>query len=146
MLVIHEIGHILVYFAVVGVVFLKTKKLRISHVAFGFLVTLFMDVDHLFDYFMYKGLTVNFTDFFQADYFSLSGKVFVLLHAWEYVLALSIMYLFLKGKRFAPFLIFAALGIGVHLTYDTLFYGFNPLGYSIIYRILSGFSLTVLHF
>ncbi len=146
MLFIHEIGHILVYFAVVGVILLKTKKLRISSVLFGFLTTMFMDIDHFFDYFMYKGLTLNLTDFFQADYFSLSGKVFVLFHAWEYVIVLLVSYLFLKRKRFATFLLFAALGIGVHLVYDTLYYGFNPLGYSIIYRILSGFSLVVLHF
>lgn len=146
MLVIHELGHILVYLALVCVVLLKAKKLRVLYVVFGFLVTMFMDIDHLFDYFMYKGITIDYIDFFQTDYFSLSGKTFVLFHAWEYVIALSIIYLFIKGNRFAPFLVFAALGIGIHLAYDTLFYGFNPLGYSIIYRILSGFSLTVLHF
>lgn len=146
MLFIHEIGHILIYLLLVIPIILVKKKNMLRYVFIGFVFTMFMDSDHAVDYFLHRGLVFNISEFFHGNYFTESGKLFVLLHAWEYIPILLILcYIFKRHKPILYSLLFITFGLSIHLFYDTVYYCFNPLGYSIIYRIINGFSLSVLH-
>lgn len=139
-LVLHESVHILLTTLIAFFLYRRFKNWKLVLVAF--LVVIFLDLDHLFDYFYYALSTSNFSFPFATDYFHGSGKVFVLLHGWE----LSLPFWFISkkigrqknisGLEWA--VVFSYLG---HLLVDQFFYTSNILAYFLIFRILIGFDL-----
>jgi len=102
---------------------------------FGF----FIDADHLFDYFAYYGAKFNLRKFFSAKtYIEKSGKVYVLLHGWEYV---GIFWL--MGRLVGIPGLEWAMGFSYffHLLWDNFSFKHHPLVYFFIYRLLNNFSL-----
>lgn len=140
-LLFHETIHIIFTAIVSLLLYYKFKNWRLILVAF--FVVIFLDVDHLFDYFLYEMKTGILTFPFTRDYFYGSQKVFVFFHGWEWVIPLWFIgkkagkNLNSKGLEWA--LILPFLG---HLIVDQLFYTSNPFGYFIIYRILTGFNIN----
>lgn len=112
----------------------KTKDWR-----YFFLVIFFayaIDVDHLFDYFLYYGFHFNLFEFLSAKYFESSGHAFVPLHAWEWVIILGIIA---KNKGWKSIYAIVCLGFTAHLIFDAI--SIESIAfYSIIYRALSGFT------
>ena len=51
----------------------------------AFLTGVFMDVDHLLDYFFHFGLRLDVKRFFQASYERQYKRVFIILHSWEWL-------------------------------------------------------------
>lgn len=82
-----------------------------------------IDGDHILD----------FLDWVAAGY---KRSVFVLLHAWE--LAASGVVV-LAAFWYHPLLLAAVLGYLSHLVADQIGNPMHPLGYSILYRVRSGF-------
>lgn len=96
---------------------------------------IFIDLDHLVDYFTYYGLNFNLLKFFKIDFLK-SGKVYVFLHSWE-----LLIILFILGFYFNHQLEALALGLGLtgHLMVDSLFQK-AILPYFLTYRIYHKFD------
>lgn len=126
----------------VGVFFyLKRRdwRLILGALIFGF----FVDLDHLFDYFLYFGLKFNWFSFLNVGTYMIpSQKIYVFFHGWEFVVPLWLM-----GKRLGEqwkikYLAWAvSLAYLSHLFWDNFTVSAHPLAYSFIYRLLNGFSL-----
>jgi hypothetical protein len=139
------LGHELVHFILTSLAALffwwrfKDKRLILFAFFFGF----FIDIDHWFDYFMCFGPVINLKFFFNvSSYVYQSGKVYVLLHGWEFVFIFWLLGSFLekkfKIKGLSLTILFSYL---FHLLWDNFSFTHHPLGYFFIYRILNSFSL-----
>jgi len=137
----HEAIHLILTAVIARFLFWRFKDWRLVLVAFVF--GIFIDLDHWFDYFAYFGLRINLTDFFSVtSYVIPSGKIYVLLHGWEFVIPLWLIgrwegkRLKIKGLEWA-----VALSYLGHLLWDNFSFPHHPLAYSFIYRLLNNFSL-----
>lgn len=137
----HETVH-LIFTAILSIfLYFRFKNWKLILVAF--FVVIFLDLDHLFDYFVYSLKTGSFTFLFVTDYFHGSGKVFVLFHGWE--LSIPLWYLAYKiGQRKNIVGLEWAMTLSYlgHLLVDQFFYTPNPLAYFLTFRILTGFDLN----
>jgi len=103
----------------------------------GFLI----DLDHVLEYFLIFGPHFNFHYFIQGREFLVSGKIYLLLHAWEWVLLLGVLaWLLRRQKKAAAIIITLALAMGIHLVSDCLINQYPPQFYSLIYRASQNFS------
>jgi hypothetical protein len=143
-LIIHELVHVLVYM-IPALVYKKVTKLQgFIALIIGLVVTVFLDLDHILDFWLYKGFSINVKEFFSGGYFSQSHKVHVFFHGWEYVVVCLLCYFLVKKPLVKHILAFIALGLTAHLLYDTIYYGFNWYSYFIVIRALHGFNADVL--
>lgn len=147
-LFIHEIGHLVFYlFGAFLVYLVKPKYLNYKSFFVGLFITFFMDADHLIDYLISQNfdfLSISIKGFFSGGYFSINQKVFVFFHAWEYVVAIfAIYFLFIKDKIRFSWIFFLGYGMLIHLTWDVLSYGFNPMVYFIFFRIIFSFNISI---
>ena len=147
-LLLHEIGHSCTYFLLVIflVKILGCEKYPVKNVLLGYLVTIGLDGDHLVDYFAFSSsFHFNLIEFLLGHYFYTSDKIYVLLHAWEWVLLLIIIYFILSPvlKEKYKFILFIVVGMAAHLIFDTLSYGFHWNAYFITTRILHNFDKTI---
>ena len=84
------------------------------------------DVDHLFDYYQW---------YIRRQI----GKIYLLLHAWEYG---SVGLLLLAFVYYHPVLLEAVLAHLAHVAADHFHNQLAPWGYSITYRTLVGFNVN----
>jgi hypothetical protein len=115
------IGHTVISSAVAGGTWAITGSPAAAGVALG--VGVLMDVDHLYDY-------------YQRYVKGKKDRVYVLFHAWEYPMIMSLISLVF----YHPFLLAAILGHLAHVTTDHVWNRLTPLAYSIIYRGIKGFD------
>lgn len=103
-----------------------------------------MDCDHLFDYFLYlrKFKTkFNLQEFFDGVFFDKLGKIYILGHAWEYlILYIIIGYLILPWQ----FIIAIGFSYGLHLLLDQFDNKVYPGMYFLFYRIKVNFNVNKL--
>ncbi len=114
----------------------KSRDVRtfLVSIVFGVLI----DVDHLFDYwFAYRTLRVDLSAFFSGRYERVSKRIFILLHAFEYLPVVYLVWAALRGRRWA---VAATTAMSTHLIADHLLNGVRPLAYFITYRALNGFG------
>ncbi len=94
-----------------------------------------IDIDHLFDYFLYYGWKFDLKTFFNHEYLK-SGRVRIVFHSIEliaFMWALSFIY---------SWAIPIASGITVHLLIDFLFaHSYTPLSLSLIFRWRNQFKI-----
>lgn len=144
---IHEIVHILLSLAV-GLIFAYIYR-NWRFIILSFLPGLFLDVDHLIDYFLCRhGLTMNIKEFLSGTYFDTSNKVYLFLHGYEYaLLAFFVAIIILINKNRinnasakAAILLVMAISLFLHLVYDEIYYQPKLLTYSIIYRASHNFE------
>ena len=140
-LFLHEAIHVLISLGVAFFVVYLFKDKRLGIIAF--LIGVFIDLDHWFDYFAWFGFKINLRNFFNVStYIHPAGKVYIPLHGWEW---LPIFWLIgkligrkikMKGLEWAIFL--SVLG---HLLWDNFCFTHHPLSYSFFFRLLTNFSL-----
>lgn len=125
--------------------FVVWKKWRQPLVAFsaaiagGFLI----DLDHFFDYVFAFAFDFNL-EYFSNGYYNLrNGKIFYLLHGWEYVAIFAIIgFLIKKSMRWKSFFLALALGMFFHLSVDVLINeGMRKEGYFLTYRAYNKFNI-----
>lgn len=139
-LFIHLAIHLGLVFAVALYLFIKYRNYRL--IIISFLTGILIDIDHLVDYFYWKGnFFFSFKEFFAPASHALSTqKVIVFLHGWEYLLIL-----FWLGKKYFRKVPGALMALTLpylfHLVLDQVTSAGNIFSYSLIYRILNGFSL-----
>lgn len=100
-----------------------------------------VDLDHLLDYFLQFGFTFNLQQFLGGAQFSMSGKLYIFFHAWEYVPVFLVAYFFVKHVEAKAVLLGLALGLFLHLCADVVIDGMPFTAYSILCRMNEAFSL-----
>ncbi len=104
--------------------------------------SIFIDLDHLFDFFLYnKRISFEVISFFTTPYFTNNGRVHVLLHGWEYAIILLVLSVFLKKYR--DISVALSLAIIGHLLVDQFCYGMTPFKYFLVYRWMYGFGIEL---
>lgn len=142
-LFVHELIHFILSFTVGYLVFKRYKKLLpavISAIIGGVLV----DFDHLFDYFIAFGIKFNLVYFTSGYSFLKTDKIYIPLHAWEWVTILLILIQFFRSKKIKSALLAFSLALFFHLVVDIYVNHLTIPGYSIIYRIKNNFELQKL--
>ncbi len=129
-LVRDEIMHVLFALVSVFVVWKKTKSYKLALTTF--LVAIFIDVDHLVDYFAFYGFKFNLANFFGGKHFEVTQRAYVPFHAWEWVMLLGIVA---KNRGWKSYFTAITLGLFAHLVYDSISQS-SFLFYSIGYRAL----------
>ncbi|GIW69580.1 MAG: hypothetical protein KatS3mg101_0327 [Patescibacteria group bacterium] len=134
-----EFGHLALSLAA-GYVCFRLYR-RMSSWVFSLISGFLVDLDHLFDYFVFRGLQFDLGDFISSRYYHDTNQVYILLHSWELVVVLCVLFIFSKKKYiFCPLV----LGLALHLVWDHLT---NPAywrTYFLIGRYLEGFTLDKL--
>ena len=138
-LMFHEIWHGLIAIPFAIFLFKKTKSKAL--VLLLFLITYFLDLDHLIDYFMFYGLKFSLLQFLSLENFKITGRATVFLHGWEYVLFFGYLA-YQKGKKKMWKTIYMVIVLAMlpHLIWDTINVG-DPLFYSLIIRIVRGYVI-----
>lgn len=148
----HELAHLFLSLSAGAVCYFlaqrERKKIRKELFLWGFLGALlggfFVDLDHGIEYLLAYGLTLDFAAFFGGQMFVRLDKIYVLGHAWEWLLILTGLSFFIKNKKLTFFVIGLTLGLFTHLVFDQYSNGVHMFGYSIIYRMLNGFDLSAM--
>lgn len=142
MLLLHEILHFLFYLLLFLIVnSFQIYKMSFNNFLTGLIAAIFIDLDHLIDYFLHNGARFNLAEFLTGQNFIESGKAYVLFHGWEYVLVLLIFYFFVKKQNFKNFLLSIIIGLTAHLFFDSIANGMGRYFYFISYRIATSFVL-----
>jgi len=136
----HELIHLIIAFFLTYLTFKWFHSKKAAGVCLTY--SIFIDLDHLFDFFVCnKGISFNAFSFFSTDYFHINGKVFVLLHGWEYAVILLILSMFLNKYR--DISIALSLAIIGHLLFDQFCYSMTPFKYFLVYRWWYGFGIEL---
>ncbi len=105
---------------------------------FGWLI----DVDHLFDYLLWKVKNKGPFDFktiFNGSYFRANNKVYVPFHSFEVGLFFFLIY-FLEITEIGLLFLAAGISLVVHLVQDMLSYRINIWGYFFLCRAAHSFD------
>jgi|SRR3989339_931223 len=138
--VTHELIHLIVAIFLAYPIFKWFHSQKAAIVCLCY--SIFIDLDHLFDFFLYnKGISFNIALFFSSNFFLANGKACVLLHGWEYAIILLTLSLFLRKYRD----IYVALSFAIigHLLIDQFCYGMSPFKYFLVYRWMYGFGIEL---
>lgn len=132
-LIWHEAEHSLFALPFAILLYYKTKpKNKVwKYIGILFFVAYFLDLDHLFDYFVYYGFHFSLLDFFRMKYFTPGAISLVPFHGWEWVLILGYLAQKKKWKTILTPIVFGMLS---HVILDA-FNVESVLFYSIVFRM-----------
>jgi len=119
-LLVDELKHAISYLIFVLAAYLIFGFFNLYGFLLGFVVTIFIDADHLVDYFLSEGFHLNLHKFFSGVHFKKTHRVFVVAHGWEYVFVLLVILIFLKNPFYKILLTYVIIGMAAHLIYDSL--------------------------
>lgn len=133
--------HYLLAAASAVVTFLWLKSLPWS--IFSASISVFLDLDHLFDFWRARGFTIDARKFIAetrdgGKYFEDAGKIFILLHSWELLILVWAVAIIVNHPCLG---ISFSLGFVPHLLWDQVTVAKKPLMYSFIFRVLNHFDL-----
>ena len=137
----HELIHLLLT-SLIALFFwrrFKDKRLILVSFFFGF----FIDIDHLFDYFVHFGLTNNFLNFFiVASYVLPNNKVYIFFHGWEFIIVFWLIGFFLEKKfKIKGLSLVILFSYAAHLLWDNFSFHHHPLAYLFLFRLANHFDL-----
>lgn len=168
-LIKHEIIHIVIYLFIYIVIlllislfkyFLKNKNntnikhsienefnhlFKVKYILVGMLLTLLIDCDHLLDYILYFGFNFSLEQLLSARYFVNSGKVRVILHAWEWLVLLLVLYNVFNKDLYKKVIFLLFIALISQLIVDVFTYNTSFLSYSILFRAYHNFSISVFY-
>lgn len=102
------------------------------------LAGIFIDLDHLLEYFWFEGMKLDIADFKQACEETRFPKTLLVLHSWE---LLALGWILALGTTVAEprlLALSALLGLTLHLALDQLYNDPFPLCYFLTYRLAVG--------
>ena len=108
---------------------------------FGLFGGFLIDLDHFFDFFLTFGFTRGLGYFFNSYQFSESGKLYILFHAYEYILLGVLILFFIKNIKIKTAFLALSLGMFFHLAFDLVINEMPTKAYSILYRSAYSFEL-----
>lgn len=135
--IFHEFLHLAIAILVGFLAAFVFKQKRL--IFLSLVVSLGIDLDHLADYFYYFGLNLR-NPITGPDFFCLSGKLLIPLHAWEFLPILLILTWRLEKLR--GILMTVALALAGHYLLDQFSNATFPLGYSLIFRLSQNFDIN----
>ena len=128
-------NHILASTTVGGISYYIFGSWQISVTVF--LSGIFIDLDHILDYFLYeKKIKLDIKDFFYKCEALILNKVYLLLHSYELIIILAILAYFTNNYIVLGLLI----GFGTHIMLDLAANKVHFLGYSFIFRLINKFN------
>ena len=133
------IGHVVTSAVSAGIVSSVTQSIMAGLSCF--VAGVLIDLDHLMDYYLFKGFTLSYREFSQAMYQVLLPRHILLLHSYELIL-LYWIWIILAG--IGPVGWGVGVGLTVHLVMDQLFNKHSPGAYFFIYRAINGFRTSAM--
>lgn len=129
--------------------FLWIKYHNLKLILIAFIIGQLIDIDHIFDFQYYvrkvsssETAVICLMDFFNPGaYVKATGKVFVLLHGWEYLLILGLIAQKLR-KKLKGISYALILPYFFHLLIDQSPFFRAPLAYFFFIRLINNFSLS----
>jgi len=105
----------------------------------SFLAGVFIDLDHLLDYYLRFGVNFNVKKFYLSASSGQFKKLFILLHSYEII---AILWIMIYIMDLGIIWIAIAIGFTQHLLFDVLVNShrkIDKLGYFLLYRIKNKF-------
>jgi membrane-bound metal-dependent hydrolase YbcI (DUF457 family) len=100
-----------------------------------------VDFDHFIDYFLAFGLNFKPHYFLNGYQFLKSDKIYIIFHAWEYVIIFIVLAIIFRNKLAKAILFSLALGLFFHLSADSILNeGMKPQAYFLVYRTENNFD------
>ena len=128
-------NHILASTTVGGISYYIFGSWQISVTVF--LSGIFIDLDHILDYFLYeKKIKLDIKDFFYKCEALILNKVYLLLHSYELIIILAILAYFTNDYIVLGLLIV----FGNYIMLDLAANKVHFLGYSFIFRLINKFN------
>ncbi len=103
----------------------------------AFLAGVLIDLDHFVDYIAEFGIRSDWRNFFSSFYKGQYTRIYVVLHAWEWLLVLGAVSLLGDGNAWVAGILLGAIQ---HLVLDQLANGASGMGYSLLWRWSTGFD------
>ena len=102
-----------------------------------FLSGIFIDLDHYFDYWIYKKkISFNYNDLYVFCSGRKEGRLYLIFHSYE---LFALMWILWAGQQNSHWLLGMVIGTTIHFILDLLVNPVQPLGYSFCYRWKTGF-------
>ncbi len=115
------------------------KQVRLG-VVVGIMGGFLIDLDHVLEYFLVFGSTLNLQYFFESRQFLISEKIRLYFHAWEYApILLLLAWIFKSKERLKLIFITLAFSGSIHLISDVFINQFYFRYYSLSYRYQQDF-------
>ena len=130
-----EIYHFIAAILAGVLIYLLFGQLTLSFLTF--MISFFVDVDHVLDYLFAEGFKVDVISFFSGAFFGKWKKIVLPFHAWEYVLILLILFWVWGNPLFAAI----AVALFSHYSVDFLTNKVTKPAYFLLYRISVGFDI-----
>lgn len=105
----------------------------------SFLAGVFIDLDHLLDYYLSFGVNFNVKKFYLSSSKGQFKKLFILLHSYEVI---AILWIVIYTMDLGIIWKAIAIGFTQHLLFDLLVNSqrrIDKIGYSLLYRIKNKF-------
>ncbi len=137
-------NHIVVSIIISGVLYAIFKSLRLASASF--VSGVFVDLDHIIDYWVECGLRFNleqFFNFFDKKNLGNREKIYFVLHGWEWLIILCAASWMTDWNLWVTGLL---IGYGHHMVIDEIYnnaiYRLRPyvFGYSLLWRWKNGFA------
>lgn len=128
--------HCILTFLLAALIYSKTES--VFYAVIFIFAGIFVDLDHLIDYFLYAKKKFRLDEFLRCFQLK-SGRVYIFLHSWELAFGALVAGMFSNSNAL---LIFAA-GLGIHLAIDNI-QRQNRLFYFLIYRFYKKFDVRIL--
>ena len=109
----------------------KSPALTLGSFGAGFLV----DLDHIFDYVREYGIRLNIPQFFHTFRENLYHRMFLVLHAWEWLVVLVAVSVLCGGNGW---LLGISIGYAHHLVLDQISNPVDSRGYFLTWRAARG--------
>lgn len=105
--------------------------------AVSFITGVFIDLDHLFDYYISHRFTLNVKRIYCACRMIRFRRLFILLHSYELIALLWIAIYILSLSNIWKA---AAIGLTQHMILDQIANPINKYGYFLTYRLMNRFK------
>jgi len=98
---------------------------------------IFIDLDHIIDYFREQGINLDIKKFFRICEYGQFDKIVLIFHGWEWILLfIAIAW----SSDWNPLVIGVVIGFGHHILLDAFYNRTGIRTYSIIWRWSKGFD------
>lgn len=127
--------HVAASITISGILFLIFRSWGLAIASF--ISGIFIDLDHVLDYFFEHGIPLDIKKFFHFFYGEQYKKLTLILHGWEWLVLLLIAS---RLTDWNPWVTGLTIGWGQHMLFDR-FYNISTFGsYSFFWRLKNGFD------
>lgn len=102
---------------------------------------IFIDFDHIIDFFIEHGLRFHMKEFLPFFYYEKHRKITLLFHGWEWLFCLGVAAIM---TEFNPWVTGVLIGYGHHIVFDYFYSKTSIRTYSLIWRWKKNFDSQTL--